>query len=90
MSSLQLPTEFKYEMSFSIKAPCSTYITSSSWSLHVFPLSLSLSIKLVDLDLVCVVKLPWAEAIVGCDGKLNVVHYKVCNEVDGKEKTISI
>jgi hypothetical protein len=49
-----------------------------------------LSIKPVDLDLVCIIKLPWAEAIVGCDGKLNVVHYKVCNEVDGKEKTISI
>jgi hypothetical protein len=66
------------------------YITSSSWSLHVFPLSLSLSIEHVDLDLVCVVKLPWVGAIVGCDGKLNMVHYKDCNEVDGKGKTTSI
>jgi hypothetical protein len=49
-----------------------------------------LSIEHVDLDLVWIVKLPWCEAIVGCDGKLNMVHYKVYNEVDGNEKTTNI
>jgi hypothetical protein len=34
------------------------------------------------------VKLPWAEVMMGCDGKLNVVHYKICNEIDGKEKLL--
>jgi hypothetical protein len=37
---------------------------------------------------VWVVKLPWAEAVVGCDGKLNMVHYKICNKLDGREKLL--
>ncbi len=33
-------------------------------------------------------KLPWVEAMVGCDGKLNMVHRKICSELDGKEKLL--
>ncbi len=35
-----------------------------------------------------VAKLPWAEAMVGCDGKLKMVHYKICNEFHGREKLL--
>ncbi len=35
---------------------------------------------------VWITKLPWVEAMVGCDGKLNMVHYKICSELDGREK----
>jgi hypothetical protein len=31
------------------------------------------------------VKLPWAKVVVGCDGKLNMVHYKVCDNIDGRK-----
>jgi hypothetical protein len=33
-------------------------------------------------------KLPWAKAMVGCDGKLEMVHYKICNEFDGRKKIL--
>ncbi len=33
-------------------------------------------------------KLPWAKNVVGCDGKLNMIYYKVCNEIDGREKLL--
>jgi hypothetical protein len=32
-----------------------------------------------------VTKLPWVKIMVGCDGKFNMVHCKVYNEVDGRE-----
>jgi len=33
-----------------------------------------------------VAKLPWAKVVMGCDGKLNMVCCKFCNEIDGREK----
>jgi hypothetical protein len=39
-----------------------------------------------DFQQVWVAELPWAEAIMGCDGKFNMVRYKICSEIDGKEK----
>jgi len=39
---------------------------------------------------VWITKLPWVEAMVGCDGKLNMVHYKLCSELDGREKLLVI
>ncbi len=33
-------------------------------------------------------KLPWVEAMVGCDGKLNMVRCKICSELDEKEKLL--
>jgi hypothetical protein len=33
-------------------------------------------------------KLLWAEAIIGCDGKLMMVQWKVCNEIRGQEKLL--
>ncbi len=33
-------------------------------------------------------KLPRDEAMVGCDGKLTIVHGKVCNEIEGWEKLL--
>jgi hypothetical protein len=35
-----------------------------------------------------VAKLPWAEDMVGCDGKFKMVCYKICNEFDGREKLL--
>ncbi len=35
-----------------------------------------------------VAKLPWAKAMVGCDGKFNMVCCKICNELDGREKLL--
>jgi hypothetical protein len=37
---------------------------------------------------VWVAKLPWAEAMVGCDGKFNMVCYKICNEFNGNENLL--
>jgi hypothetical protein len=37
---------------------------------------------------VWVAKLPWAKNVVGCDGKLSMIYYKVCNEIDGREKLL--
>jgi hypothetical protein len=39
---------------------------------------------------VWITKLPWVEAMVGCDGKLTMVHYKICSELDGREKLLVI
>ncbi len=33
-------------------------------------------------------KLPWAEVMVGCDGKLIMVHCKVCSKIEGREKLL--
>jgi hypothetical protein len=33
-------------------------------------------------------KLLWVEATVECDGKLNMVHCKICNELNGREKLL--
>jgi hypothetical protein len=30
-------------------------------------------------------KLPWAKVVVGCNGKLNMVRYKVSNNIDGRK-----
>ncbi len=35
-----------------------------------------------------VAKLPWVEDVVRCNGKLNMVHCKVYNEIDGREKLL--
>ncbi len=35
-----------------------------------------------------VAKLPWAKVVVGCNGKLNMVCCKICNEIDGREKLL--
>jgi hypothetical protein len=32
-----------------------------------------------------VTKLAWVEVVVRCDGKLTMVHCKVCNEIKGRE-----
>jgi hypothetical protein len=37
---------------------------------------------------VWVIKLAWVEAMVGCDGKLNMACYKICTEFDGREKLL--
>jgi len=37
---------------------------------------------------VWVVKLSWTKNVMGCDGKLNMICYKVCNEIDGREKLL--
>jgi hypothetical protein len=34
------------------------------------------------------IKLPWVEVVVGWDGKLNMVHCKICSELDGKENLL--
>ncbi len=33
-------------------------------------------------------KLPWVEGMVRCDEKLNMVHYKICSEFDGREELL--
>lgn len=35
-----------------------------------------------------VMNLPWAKNVMGCDGKLSMICYKVCNEIDGREKML--
>jgi hypothetical protein len=37
---------------------------------------------------VWVANLPWAKNVMGCDGKLSMICYKVCNESDGREKLL--
>ncbi len=33
-------------------------------------------------------KLPWAKVVVGCNGKLTMVHYKVCNNIGGRKNLL--
>jgi hypothetical protein len=35
-----------------------------------------------------VAKLPWAEAVVGVDGRITQVRYKVCSDVERREKLL--
>jgi hypothetical protein len=37
---------------------------------------------------VWVANLPWAKNVMGCDGKLSMIYYKVCNKIDGREKLL--
>ncbi len=37
---------------------------------------------------VWVANLPWAKNVMGCDGKLSMIYYKVCNKIDGKAKLL--
>jgi hypothetical protein len=30
----------------------------------------------------------WVVIVVRCDEQLNIVHYKACNEIDGKDKLL--
>lgn len=39
---------------------------------------------------VWVVKMFWVVIMVRCDEQLNMVHYKACNEIDGREKLLII
>ena len=34
------------------------------------------------------VRLPWAESVFGEDGKIRQVHYKICSDVEGKDKLL--
>jgi hypothetical protein len=34
------------------------------------------------------VKMFWVVIMVSCDEQLNMVHYKACNEIDGREKLL--
>jgi hypothetical protein len=36
------------------------------------------------------IEFPWVEHVMGLEGKLQIVHYKMCMVVEGKEKLLNL